>query len=204
MARAFDPRQPRERGLTAARARSAITAPDCCRRRTRCGRSTDPGRRRCGVQAHVGSEVNRADVLARDGRDAMEARLPMARLDWDRVRRMRPLDGADPRVDSDGAVLWEREVGEEREGDATSPPRSLDARFGIRRLRPGVVARRARERRDLGPCDGAAPPPVKPKVAAPFEASAWVECPRCRARGPRKKLLLHARAACAKYPTFSS
>lgn len=32
----------------------------------------------------------------------------MARLDWDRLRRIRPLDGADARVDPDGGALWER------------------------------------------------------------------------------------------------
>lgn len=56
----------------------------------------------------------------------------MARLDWDRLRRVRPLDGADARIDPDGVVLWERH-GE----DALGP-------LGMRRLRHGVVVRRAK------------------------------------------------------------
>ena len=72
----------------------------------------------------------------------------MARLDWDRIRRNQPLDGADAHIDPDGAVLWEREVGPARETDARPFRDRLDARSGIRRLRPGIVVRRARERRE--------------------------------------------------------
>jgi hypothetical protein len=116
---------------------------------------------------------------------------PMARLDWDRLRRMQPLDGAGARVDPDGTVLWERDVGAAREDGATSSS-------GFRRLRAGVIVRRARELRQDD--DARAPevtaPPLPPRAAIPFNAIAWVECPRCRARVPRGKLLLHARAAC--------
>lgn len=52
----------------------------------------------------------------------------MGRLDWDRLRRTRPLDGADLRVDPDGEQLWEQE----KEGLVP---------FGARRLRPGVIVR---------------------------------------------------------------
>ncbi|MDF2692277.1 MAG: hypothetical protein K0S65_660 [Labilithrix sp.] len=54
----------------------------------------------------------------------------MARFDWDRLRRIRPLDGADVRVDPDGGHLWERPA------DETQLP------FGSRRLRRGVIVRR--------------------------------------------------------------
>jgi hypothetical protein len=124
----------------------------------------------------------------------------MARLDWDRVRRNQPLDGADARVDPDGAVLWEREVGPARDADARTARDRLDARSGIRRLRAGIVVRRARERRDddAGTSDAAAPAASPPRTVTVFDASAWIECPRCKARVPRRKLLLHARASCVR------
>ena len=53
----------------------------------------------------------------------------MARLNWDRLRRTRPLDGADERVDPDGAHVWER-------------PAEPRLPFGARRLRNGVILRR--------------------------------------------------------------
>jgi len=62
----------------------------------------------------------------------------MARFDWDRLRRIRPLDGADVRVDPDGVFLWERE------DEAPLPP------FARRRLRHGVIVRR-RDPRDRRP-----------------------------------------------------
>ena len=52
----------------------------------------------------------------------------MGRLDWDRLRRTRPLDGADLRVDPDGEQLWEQAKEEH-------------VPFGARRLRPGVIVR---------------------------------------------------------------
>lgn len=54
----------------------------------------------------------------------------MARLDWDRLRRIRPLDGADPRVDPDDGVLWARG------GEPGAPL------VPGRRLRYGVIVRR--------------------------------------------------------------
>jgi len=124
----------------------------------------------------------------------------MARRDWDRVRRNRPLDGADARVDPDGAVLWEREVGPDRETDTRPWPDRLDARSGVRRLRAGIVVRRARERRedDAGASKVVASTPSQPRTVTVFDASDWIECPRCKARIPRRKLLLHARAACTR------
>ncbi len=125
----------------------------------------------------------------------------MARMDWDRLRRNQPLDGADARVDPDGAVLWERELGPARESDARPWRDRLDARPGVRRLREGIVVRRARERRedDASARDAVARAPSQPRAAvSPFDASAWIECPRCKARVPRRKLLLHARAACTR------
>lgn len=121
----------------------------------------------------------------------------MARRDWDRLRRERPLDGADARLDPDGAVLWEREMGPERH--AGSAP-SSDARSGFRRLRAGIVVRRVQERRDEGAVEPKEPPapPPQPRAASVFDPSAWVECPRCKARVPRRKLLLHARASCVR------
>ncbi len=58
----------------------------------------------------------------------------MARLDWDRLRRIRPLDGADVRVDADGAHVWEQ-----LREDSSVP-------LGSRRLRRGVIVRRRKER----------------------------------------------------------
>ncbi|HEY2516413.1 MAG TPA: hypothetical protein VGI39_36335 [Polyangiaceae bacterium] len=122
----------------------------------------------------------------------------MARRDWDRLRRERPLDGADARLDPDGAVLWEREMGRER--DAEASPTRYDARSGVRRLRAGIVVRRARERSEEGTAEPkeSAAPPSPPRPASVFDPSAWVECPRCKARVPRRKLLLHARASCVR------
>ena len=121
---------------------------------------------------------------------------PMARLDWDRLRRIQPLDGADARVDPDGAVVWEREG--ERRGDAKPPRDRLEPWSGVRRLRAGIVVRRARERREGDAREEATAAPPPPRPAMPFDASAWIECPRCKERVPRRKLLLHARAACAR------
>jgi hypothetical protein len=131
----------------------------------------------------------------------MQSRLPMARLDWDRVRRIQPLDGADARVDPDGAVLWEREVGPARATDARPPRDAFEASSGVRRLRAGIVVRRARERREdeAGARDEAAVPrPAQPRSVVPFDATVWVECPRCQARVPRRRLLFHARAGCTR------
>jgi hypothetical protein len=117
----------------------------------------------------------------------------MARLDWDRLRRIHPLDGADPRVDPDGAVLWEREMG--------PLPHNAPPGAGLSKLRAGIVVRRSRERSEGTGTDArevAVAPPPPPRPASPFDASAWVECPRCRARIPRQKLLLHARASCTR------
>lgn len=52
----------------------------------------------------------------------------MGRLDWDRLRRTRPLDGAELRVDPDGEQLWEQAKEEY-------------VPFGARRLRRGVIVR---------------------------------------------------------------
>ena len=54
----------------------------------------------------------------------------MARLDWDRLRRIRPLDGTDVRGDTDGVHVWER------------PSEDAFVPLGSRRLRRGVVVRR--------------------------------------------------------------
>ncbi|AKU97501.1 hypothetical protein AKJ09_04165 [Labilithrix luteola] len=54
----------------------------------------------------------------------------MARLDWDRLRRIRPLDDADVRIDPDGGHLWERQ------GEGMHVP------FDVRRLPRGVIVRR--------------------------------------------------------------
>ncbi len=135
----------------------------------------------------------------------------MTRRDWDRVRRNKPLEGADPRVDPDGAVLWQRDG--RAEGDITA--RSSFDRFGpsgVRRLRAGIVVRRARERRaeevstpgatsaspEAGPHPSTTPTSSRPRATSPFDPNAWIECPRCKVRVPRRKLLLHARAACTR------
>lgn len=52
-------------------------------------------------------------------------------LDWDKLRRERPLDGADRRVDPDGASLWEKDA-----------PGGVYVPFHARRLRRGVIVRR--------------------------------------------------------------
>ncbi len=100
----------------------------------------------------------------------------MARFDWDRLRRSRPLDGADARVDSDGAWIWERAEGED-EGWV----KPLDAR----RLRAGIVVRRAKERTAQNP-----------EPAAEVIESTLVTCPRCQAQVSRRRLLRHVRIAC--------
>lgn len=71
----------------------------------------------------------------------------MARLDWDRLRRERPLDNADPRVDPDGGLLWER-TGESGTWVA-----------GARYVRAGVIVRRR-----------APPEPTDPKAGSPARA----------------------------------
>ena len=114
----------------------------------------------------------------------------MARFDWDRLRRVRHLDGADARVDADGTFLWERE----RPGDEVMPP------FGSRRLRLGVFVRRRTEppsvepllrtpegREDTSSARRAGPSrPVTPR-------SELVRCPDCGALVARRKRLRHAR-----------
>ena len=60
----------------------------------------------------------------------------MTRRNWDRVRRYRPLDGADPRLDPDGAILWERELGPDREGPLVS---RFDPSFVVRRLQTRIA-----------------------------------------------------------------
>lgn len=127
-------------------------------------------------------------------------RLLMARMDWDRLRRIEPLDGADPRVDPDGAILWEREVGPAREGGARTSRTTAEPSAGIRRLRDGIVVRRVRERReaDAAATAIASPAPSHARSAVALDTSAWIECPRCHAWVPRKKLLLHARASCTR------
>src|SRR5258706_8072401 len=72
----------------------------------------------------------------------------MPRLDWDRLRRIQPLDGADPRVDPDGAVLWEREMGDARDDEPRAARTNVEPSSGVRRLRAGIVVRRVRERRE--------------------------------------------------------
>lgn len=90
----------------------------------------------------------------------------MSRFDWDRLRRVRPLDGADPRVDADGAVVWERPPGEET------------PRLGARRLRDGVVVRKGRAQR------------------APETDAETTPCPRCGAEVARGRLGLHVFRRC--------
>jgi hypothetical protein len=104
----------------------------------------------------------------------------MARLDWDRLRRARALDGADVRVDADGARVWERT------GDA-SP-----VAFGRRRLRHGVVVRR----RATPACVTTAQAEITPerRRAGP------IRCTRCGARVSPRKLLRHARRCPAREP----
>jgi hypothetical protein len=109
----------------------------------------------------------------------------MARLDWDRLRRIRALDGADVRVDVDGARVWERT------GEAVAVP------FG-RRLRRGVIVRRRQERAAQAEAS-AAQPPGDDGAAAPEDGGAVarppspVRCARCGARVSPRKLLRHRR-----------
>ena len=55
----------------------------------------------------------------------------MGGLNWDRLRRVRPLDGADLRIDPDGVGLWEQ-----------TKEAAIYVPFGARRLRRGVIVRR--------------------------------------------------------------
>jgi hypothetical protein len=116
----------------------------------------------------------------------------MARLDWDRLRRTRALDGADVRVDADGARLWERKADE-----AALP-------FGTRRLRRGVIVRRRQQRANAGAAQAtsaqaspstdvaASTESSGPSSARPLRAGP-IRCPRCGARVSPRKLLRHAR-----------
>lgn len=90
----------------------------------------------------------------------------MARFDWDRLRRVRPLDGADPRVDADGGVVWERDAGDD------------GPRLGARRLRDGVVVRKGRAQ------------------AEPEGEADVTPCPRCGAQVARGRLGLHVFRRC--------
>lgn len=121
----------------------------------------------------------------------------MGRLNWDRLRRIRPLDGADVRVDPDGAHLWERE-----QEDAALP-------LGARRLRHGVIVRRRQERvaQEQAPPRTSAPAPNRAgaeRGASGADASPHEErgkkaplgplrCRRCGARVSPRKLLRHVR-----------
>lgn len=96
----------------------------------------------------------------------------MGRLDWDRLRRTRPLDGAEAHVDPDGGVIW-------RQAEQTLEP------FGKRRLKLGVIVRRRREQ--VAPKETAAP---APKQTAP--TSKLVRCPRCGTPIAPRKRLRHA------------
>lgn len=123
-------------------------------------------------------------------------RARMSRFDWDRLRRVRPLDGADVRVDPDGGHLWEREGG---------APGSV---FG-RRLRKGVILRRRRAS-DVAASSSpsvVAPPDVtsaihegtKPDGGASKEVRVRAaRCLRCGARVSPRKLLRHARRCPAR------
>jgi hypothetical protein len=102
----------------------------------------------------------------------------MARFDWDRLRRIRPLDGADARVDPDGGYVWERPADED-EGFV----KPLNARL----LRAGVVVRRAKERTAAS---------TEPRPSAPVEAVTLERCPRCHAMVSRRRMFRHARVAC--------
>lgn len=87
----------------------------------------------------------------------------MARLDWDRLRRARPLDGTDARVDPDGGVLWKR------------PDEAVAVPFGSERLRFGVIVRRLQSEGN------------EPSLHAKPH-----RCPRCGERVPSRKVLRHA------------
>ena len=101
----------------------------------------------------------------------------MARFDWDRLRRTRPLDGADARVDPDGAVVWERTNEETDDGFVKRP--------NERRLRSGVVIRRAKER------TAATRSETHPEPVVALE-----RCPRCHAMVSKRRMFRHARVAC--------
>ena len=90
----------------------------------------------------------------------------MSRLDWDRVRRVRPLEGAEAKVDPDGGVLWER----------TS---EVELPFGSRRPRFGVVVRRR-------------PKPIASEAAPPTLRAKPMPCPRCGETVAQRKALRHA------------
>ncbi len=93
----------------------------------------------------------------------------MARLDWDRLRRNRPLDGADARVDPDGGVIWKQ-------------PDEASAPFGAERLRFGVIVRRLQATSNEA---------ERGLHAKPHR------CARCGERIPPRKVLRHA-LRCAK------
>ncbi|MBN9165879.1 MAG: hypothetical protein BGO98_05030 [Myxococcales bacterium 68-20] len=106
----------------------------------------------------------------------------MARFDWDRLRRTRPLDGADVRVDPDGGHLWERP------GDEAPLP------FGGRRLRNGVIVRRRQERADGAAVSAPADLRDRPApVASRSKRTGPIRCQRCGAGVSPRKLLRHAR-----------
>ena len=113
----------------------------------------------------------------------------MARLDWDKLRRSRPLDGADVRVDADGTRLWDREP---------VPAAGVEALpKGSRRLRRGVIVRRRQERAlDEGVTPQGAPAERDAALARVYprpHRGEPVRCPRCGARVSPRKLLRHAR-----------
>lgn len=89
----------------------------------------------------------------------------MARLDWDRLRRTRPLEGAEAHVDPDGGVIWQR------------PPEVTEP-SGARRLRFGVIVRRRREQAS------ASPPTELPPTTL-------VRCRRCGAMIAARRRLRH-------------
>ncbi len=111
----------------------------------------------------------------------------MARIDWDRLRRVRALDGADVRVDTDGAHVWER------------PREDAGVPFGARRLRRGVILRRREERsKEAAPAasDDASIAQGQPAPGRSNERPLPPPPLRCRACGARispRKLLRHAR-----------
>ncbi len=104
-----------------------------------------------------------------------------------------------------GSIQTARSSGSAKWAPRATPAASsfrerLDARSGVRRLRAGIVVRRARERREdgVGALGANAPAPAPPRSASVFDTSAWIECPRCKVRVLRRTLLLHARASCAR------
>lgn len=90
----------------------------------------------------------------------------MSRLDWDRVRRVRPLEGAAAKVDPDGGVLWER---------TAQVAGEMPVAFGNRRLRLGVIVRRLASKEP--------PPTLRAKPT---------QCPRCGEIVAQRKVLRHA------------